>query len=333
MKEKFIKAIESFTIGDSIEVDRFVVFPIFAEEKTKNFITLDEAMKKHLVKITEVDSAGSVPAVRVINFAKKFLVIFVGEILVGAKQNRVVNTTIVVKPHSEIVIPVSCIEEGRWSYDREDFSDYDSYVYSQLRREILRDVNLSLKKQKSFYATQGKIWDLVDEKLQDLNVESPTRSLSEAYNANRLGIKSFVRKFKTLKDQIGAIIFTNGRFQVMEVCSNPEVFKKIYPKLIKSIYLDELKSLDKKKCFLDFLEKEIDYSQALTKLLSSIKNSDIDSFKGVGEGIEFRVEGEDVIGSAVCHSDKLLHLTIYSNYEQYSNYEHFKEVKKRKWRY
>ena len=38
-----------------------------------------------------------------------------GEALAGAKQNRIVNITILVPAQSITSIPVSCVERGRWA--------------------------------------------------------------------------------------------------------------------------------------------------------------------------------------------------------------------------
>lgn len=74
------------------------------------YLTLKEALEKKLLKVKEVDEGGSVPELKVINKAKVSVLLLDGEELVGAKQNRVVNTTILLKKESETIIPVSCTE-------------------------------------------------------------------------------------------------------------------------------------------------------------------------------------------------------------------------------
>ena len=44
-----------------------------------------------------------------------------GEVLVGAKQNRVANLSIMLPPATDTVIPVSCVEACRWSYASDNF--------------------------------------------------------------------------------------------------------------------------------------------------------------------------------------------------------------------
>ena len=58
------------------------------------YLTLKEALDERLLKVKEVDEGDSVPELKVINKAKVSVLLLDGEELVGAKQNRVVNTTI-----------------------------------------------------------------------------------------------------------------------------------------------------------------------------------------------------------------------------------------------
>jgi hypothetical protein len=80
------------------------------------YITLGEALGVGSIEIREVSEGGSVPELRVDNRAVMVVLILGGGELVGAKQNRIVNTTNLVAAGVEIVIQVSCVEQGRWTY-------------------------------------------------------------------------------------------------------------------------------------------------------------------------------------------------------------------------
>src|SRR5258708_19831803 len=94
-----------------------VVVSIFiGTNDTSNYLTLTEALQQRLATITEVSVAGHVPNVKINNGSELCLLLVDGEELIGAKQNRTLNTSILLAGKSETVVPVSCTEAGRWSY-------------------------------------------------------------------------------------------------------------------------------------------------------------------------------------------------------------------------
>jgi len=100
-----------------------VVWPLFLPaEPGPSYRTLDEAVTLGTAQVTEVSESGSVPQLKVINQSPDPLLILDGEELIGAKQNRVVNTTLLLPARSETVIPVSCTEQGRWRHTSHAFS-------------------------------------------------------------------------------------------------------------------------------------------------------------------------------------------------------------------
>ena len=116
--------LNQFQIGAEQSYKNLAVFPVLSDYVVPfDYLTLDEALFEDLIEVVEIDEGGSVPELKVINKAKVSVLLLDGEELVGAKQNRVVNTTILLKKESETVIPVSCTEEGRWSYVSEEFAD------------------------------------------------------------------------------------------------------------------------------------------------------------------------------------------------------------------
>jgi hypothetical protein len=63
-----------------------------------------------------------VPRIKIINRSVHMVFVMAGEQLVGCKQNRVVNASIMVPPQSEVPLPVTCVERGRWRYSSSVFS-------------------------------------------------------------------------------------------------------------------------------------------------------------------------------------------------------------------
>jgi hypothetical protein len=81
---------------------------------TRSYQTLREALAAGTLRVTEVSEGGSVPRLSAVNDGDKAVLILDGEELVGAKQNRIANLTILVPAKRTIPIPVSCVEAGRW---------------------------------------------------------------------------------------------------------------------------------------------------------------------------------------------------------------------------
>ncbi len=113
---------DQIQIGAEQSYKNLAIYPVLSDYVIPfDYLTLDEAMSEDLIEVVEIDEGGSVPELRVINKSGKMVLILDGEELVGAKQNRIVNTTILIPAMETVVIPVSCVEEGRWSYDTEQF--------------------------------------------------------------------------------------------------------------------------------------------------------------------------------------------------------------------
>ena len=79
-----------------------------------SYLTLDNAIPPGWLEIREVSGQGSVPELLALNRAPQPVLIVDGEELIGARQDRIVNLTILVPALATLVIPVSCVEAGRW---------------------------------------------------------------------------------------------------------------------------------------------------------------------------------------------------------------------------
>ena len=114
MQEVIKEYLEKAKVGRKQVYKNMAVFPLLSDYSLiSDYILLDEALGSGLIEVTEVDNHGAVPNLKVHNKSPRMVLILDGEELVGAKQNRIVNTTILIGANATVVIPVSCVEQGR----------------------------------------------------------------------------------------------------------------------------------------------------------------------------------------------------------------------------
>jgi hypothetical protein len=134
------------------------VIPLTAESSGPEYVTLKQALEKNFLTIKEISESGSVLELKVINHSDIPVLLLDGEELSGAKQNRVLNTSILLKKKSETVIPVSCTEQGRWSYVSDRFDDSDVVMSPKIRRKKARSVSASLRESQEYRSDQSEVW-------------------------------------------------------------------------------------------------------------------------------------------------------------------------------
>ena len=97
-----------------------------------------------MVTIREVDGGGRVPEVQVTNIGDRPVLFIDGDELIGAKQNRVVNLTILVPAFTTLKIPVSCVEAGRWKARSDTFAAARHMEFAAARASRMDQVSSSL---------------------------------------------------------------------------------------------------------------------------------------------------------------------------------------------
>ena len=97
--------LEQLKVGRKQSYKNLALYPLLSTYSVGlEYLLLDEALSENLIEIVEKDDGGSVPELRVTNKTSGMILILDGEELVGAKQNRIVNTTILVDGNATIVI-------------------------------------------------------------------------------------------------------------------------------------------------------------------------------------------------------------------------------------
>jgi len=223
------------TLGNIITAEprshgALTVVPLLAPLMTEpTWLTLAQAGDS--VRITEVSESGSVPTLRVENEADQPVLLFDGEELVGAKQNRVLNTSVLVAEHSTVTIPVSCVEQGRWSYRERVFKSSDASLLGSLRRKKADWVTRSIRAGRGHASDQGGVWDELAAHAAEHGVSSPTGAMRDFYNRYDEHIAAARAGLAPADGQVGAVVYIGGAWVGLDLLAGPRLFASVWPRL------------------------------------------------------------------------------------------------------
>ena len=101
--------------GKSLVMDGLALVPLHTRSAppSLDYMTLAEAYATGDVIVSE-KSIASVPTLLLVNRCSVPIFILDGEEIVGGRQNRVVNTTLLIPAQCEFELDVTCVEQGRW---------------------------------------------------------------------------------------------------------------------------------------------------------------------------------------------------------------------------
>lgn len=303
--EAIMKAqLEGIKFGE-IQVHKHVaVIPMIGNgDSGPDYLTMKEAMEGHLFTVAEVTEGGAVPELNVINQTDKPVLLLDGEELSGAKQNRVLNTTILLREKSETVIPVSCTEHGRWSYSSSHFEESGHIMSAKLRRIKNASVHENLKSAYCYRSDQGAVWDEIAIQAHVNKVSSVTGAMKDILEAKQEDLDAFLEHIPIVADQNGLLVLVNGEVVGLDMISRAAAFRILHPKLIRSYVMDALTEKPDK-------EKESSQGKAgafLKKVLECVENP----FDSVGYGRDYRYEGKKIVGSALVHENTVIHMAFF----------------------
>ena len=297
--------LEQLKVGRKQSYKNLALYPLLSTYSLDlEYLLLDEALGENLIEIVEKDRDGSVPELRVMNKSPRMILILDGEELVGAKQNRIVNTTILVQGNATIVIPVSCVEHGRWSYDTPQFHSKERMMSSNLRAMKSEQVNFSIRSSGEFRSDQSAIWDGIAEKASRMSAPSPTGAMAAIYDKERPSIDEYVQPFHLIDSQIGAVFMINGKVAGTDAFGKPGTFSKVFKKLLESYALDAIDWYDPH-------QEQKALKSEVTKFQKAVLASHVKSGLSVGLGVDFRLESKKVTGFALALADQVLHISIF----------------------
>ena len=316
MQSDFIaQALSSVTLGQEVGHRNLVMLPLLRNSDAANgldYLTLDEALAAGLAEITEVSEQGSVPELRVLNRGVSPTLILDGEELVGAKQNRIVNLTILVAAQSELTIPVSCVEAGRWRARSRGFVAAPRAQYASGRAKRMRQVSDSIRLSGSYRSDQSAVWADIGAKSARMHASSPTSAMEALFVDHGAAIEKFVAACRPADGQVGALFAVNDIVVGLDLFDREVTLRKILPKLVRSVAVDALDG--------DGLRIQTDpphtagvpFPHQVARFLAAVAGIPRTTTTAVGLGDDVRMDGSGITGAALVLDGTVIHLSAFN---------------------
>lgn len=309
--------IGSLETGEPVYYENLTVIPIYSshlKDLTK-YITLEEALMNKWLTIKELEG-GNVPRVTLTNLSDKYIYIMGGEVITGCKQDRIVGRDVLIGPKSKnIVVPVYCVEQGRWDYQSNEF-------YS---KENLGTHNLRAEAQRADSQAQSNIWDEIAKVSRKMGVDSSTNAYQDMYEDKEvrqkiIRIEEKMQNVPQLKeDTIGVVVGVGGKIISVDIFVNSDIFKKMWPKLLKSSALSAASS-------------EVEGSvtrQDAGEFLRLLHGKKYVQKPAIDLGVELSSLDEDVNVNALAYRNVIIHLSGFPQGKMSSNGQIERDVERR----
>jgi ARG/rhodanese/phosphatase superfamily protein len=309
------------------------------------YLPLEEALRRNLVTITE-QARASVPELLAASVADAPVVLVGGEQVIGGLQNRVLNTTILVQPHTELQIPVTCVEAGRW-HDDSMYMDSQEHVdlpppvvptqmaepaqrvepaprraasrafssdqaaYAQLRKLHAKSVTASLSAGDGYRSDQGAVWGEVAERMTVSRSYSPSGAMQALYEAPERArkLKEAMQALKRPEGALGFVALLNDTALGAELFVDETLASAYWDKLARSYIVEALDAQTPDAAAHASDERRA--SDAEARLLEDALAADIQVHPSPGMGMDARLTGGRVSGAGLVHDGVAIHLSLF----------------------
>ena len=296
----------NISLGIPQQHDRLTIYPLIARDALElPFHLMADALDQGVLRISEVDS-GVVGELLAINSGSTPILILDGEQLIGAKQNRTTNRSILLAAGSETRLPVSCMEQGRWHNESTHFKSSRHGSPSDVRRKA-REVEVRHADTPQGAApevlssAQGEVWGAIRQKFAQFGDSSPTSDLGQLYTRREHDLTADAAAFPAMDGQVGLLAFVADAPLGLDLIGCRGLYAKLHDRLLRGYLMDALSSR---------APNGVIAPEAPQRYLNSVAAARRVPTRTVGTGSYAVVSGR-VIGGELSADGEVVHLSAF----------------------
>lgn len=268
-----------------------------------DYMTLDEALQEKVLDVAEIDEGGRVPAIKVANKSRRLVFMMAGELLVGCKQDRVLDASMMVPTESEMRIPVSCVEAGRWVYQSRKFRSGDTSSPSFLRMMMSRQSSAHYRRYGRPGSDQTVVWAEIARKMQSMGSSSLSGALQDVYKDYGKKLDEVLGRLSAPGGCHGAAFAIGGKIVGVDLFDKPATLLKLWSKLLKSYAIDALEDPKGKTSPVQ--------AESVSGWLKAASSAKQEWFDSPGVGKDVRIEGRQLAGATLVVGEHSVHLELF----------------------
>ncbi len=287
--------LDAAAVGRPITRQGIAFFPVFLPGNELPPIATGEASG---LVIDELE-VPLVQELRMTNPTDRPVLVVDGEHFLGGKQNRTVSSTVLVGAKSMVVVPVSCLEQGRWG-QRRSWRRAEAFAPAHVRAVQRAGVARSLRRNGSREGDQGRVWMEVDSMLNRNGIVSETGAASDlerAYRRER-SCTAAVQELTgrgPLPNQCGVAVARGDRVTAMDLFGAPHLLAAHWEQIVRSHFLEPAPQGSRMSC------------DGVQKLLRRVARAPTQAIPGIGLGVEHRNAESGLTGQTLTLNGALVH--------------------------
>ncbi len=293
------------TLGEPQVAGPLAVFPVFGPAPVLEYRAFSAAIARGAF-VKELDRGASVNRLLVGNPTDRALLLYEGEQVLGAQQDRAMDSSVLVGARSQTEVPVSCVEQGRWDGGRHDehFAPAMHADDPSLRRIKRESALRSAEQGLAGRPAQGEVWQEVGSRLRHFGVASESSKFGDLFEQRRGEIGALADAIESVTDQVGALACVGGAPIALDVVGRPDVFAALHDRLVRGYALDGLAAQPARGEIADTGRAEAFLARALTASRRPVAGT-----PGLGEA--HTIVGPRVVGSSLTVEGELVALCAF----------------------
>jgi len=310
--QALIDFISNLGIGSCAHAGRLTLISLLAPKRTPStgpspYLLYQQAHEASLISIEEVGNGGIVGELQVANRANQHVLLVEGEVLLGMKQTRVLNVTILVPAQTVLQVPVSCVESGRWRAVSEEATGKAAvHLVPSVRAAKTVTVARSMRGARTFASDQHAVWAGVDRVLDGYGADAPSRSYADLAGADATALTDVAKSVEPAPGQTGVLVLVDSHVSCVDVFESPQVLSALWSGLVASYQAESLATRDQKARPAVARAKAVAWGWFRSIVASSIAVG-----PEIGLGAHLTVVAPGVEAAALVHGGKVVHLSAF----------------------